>query len=292
MGALTMELEKINRTNNEILKNQKKVDELTEKLEQVKQEKRTQKEYERDLKIACENDLFSLLSTKFEQLGYEKAVISLQLVATRQEIIKIIATTEFEHMYLNKNYERIYNRVKRIYENDKKAKESLIQSELTPQSIDVLNQNLEQIQSLEDIDVMVENKKNPQNNTQKNLQDAFEALGALAFLVSLISGYSLIDLDLPLLSFPGVLMIITFLLMCVFYSLAIKIKSKNKAIQVKILTDKESNKQAVKQALKALSYILLILAVIAVGIAIFFLKYLLIGAIIVIAVICMAAGSK
>ena len=289
MGALTMELEKINRTNNEILKNQKKVDELTEKLEQVKQEKRTQKEYERDLKIACENDLFSLLSTKFEQLGYEKAVISLQLVATRQEIIKIIATTEFEHMYLNKNYERIYNRVKRIYENDKKAKESLIQSELTPQSIDVLNQNLEQIQSLEDIDVMVENKKNPQNNTQKNLQDA---LGALAFLVSLISGYSLIDLDLPLLSFPGVLMIITFLLMCVFYSLAIKIKSKNKAIQVKILTDKESNKQAVKQALKALSYILLILAVIAVGIAIFFLKYLLIGAIIVIAVICMAAGSK
>ena len=185
MGALTMELEKINRTNNEILKNQqkellknqKKVDELTEKLEQAKQEKRTQKEYERDLKVACENDCFQLLLLKFDQLGYDKAVIMLQLVTTREEIINKIATSDFEHMYLNKNYERIYNRVKRIYENDKKAKESLIQSEIPHQSIDELNQKLEQMQSFEDIDVMVESKK---NTVQSVLSDIAYVLFAFA----------------------------------------------------------------------------------------------------------------
>lgn len=64
-----------------------------------------------------------------------------------------------------------------IKENDKKAKESLIQSEIPHQSIDELNQKLEQMQSFEDIDVMVESKK---NTVQSVLSDIAYVLFAFA----------------------------------------------------------------------------------------------------------------
>lgn len=68
MGALTMEIERLNKT---IEQNQKEVEKLTKKLEQQKSE------------------------------------------------------SEFEYNYLDKNYERIFNKVKKIYENDLLLKSKL-----------------------------------------------------------------------------------------------------------------------------------------------------------------------
>lgn len=120
MGALTMEIERLNKT---IVDNQKEVERLTKKLEQQKEEKKTQKEYERDLKIAVENDCINCMKRDFEKEGYKLACINLQLAKTRQDILDNVPESEFERNYLDKNYERIFNKVKKIYENDMKAQE-------------------------------------------------------------------------------------------------------------------------------------------------------------------------
>ncbi len=131
MGALTMEIERLNKTieqnQKEIQKNQKEVEKLTRKLEQQKEEKKTQKEYERDLKIAIENDCINCMKRDFEKEGYRNACINLQLAKTRQDILDHVPESEFERNYLDKNYERIFNKVKKIYENDMKAQEQMQQ---------------------------------------------------------------------------------------------------------------------------------------------------------------------
>ncbi len=124
MGALTMEIEKVNKT---LINNQKEIERLTEKLEQQKEEKKTQKEYERDLKIAVENDCINCMKRDFEKEGYKNACINLQLAKTRQDILDHVPESEFERNYLDKNYERIFNKVKKIYENDMKAQEQMQQ---------------------------------------------------------------------------------------------------------------------------------------------------------------------
>lgn len=124
MGALTMEIEKVNRN---LIDNQKKVEKLTKRLEQQKEEKKTQKEYERDLKIAVENDCINCMKRDFEKEGYKNACINLQLAKTRQDILDHVPESEFERNYLDKNYERIFNKVKKIYENDMKAQEQMQQ---------------------------------------------------------------------------------------------------------------------------------------------------------------------
>ena len=126
-----MEIERLNKTiaNNqkELIKNQKEVERLTKKLEQAKEEKKTQKEYERDLKIAVENDCINCMKRDFEKEGYKNACINLQLATTRQNILDNVPESDFEYHYLDKNYERIFNKVKKIYENDMKAKEQMRQ---------------------------------------------------------------------------------------------------------------------------------------------------------------------
>lgn len=91
---------------------------------ELKQEKeKTQKQYERDLKIAVENDCFNCMKRDFEEEGYKLACINLQLATTRQDILEHVPENELERNYLDKNYERIFNKVKKIYENDMKAQE-------------------------------------------------------------------------------------------------------------------------------------------------------------------------
>lgn len=119
MGALTMEIEKINKN---IINNQKEVEKLTKKLERKKEEKKTQKEYERDLKKAVEHDCIECMKADFEKEGYENACINLQLVTTRQAILENVPESEAERQYLDDNYERIFNKVKKIYSNNEKAK--------------------------------------------------------------------------------------------------------------------------------------------------------------------------
>lgn len=124
MGALTMEVEKLNRT---IANNQNKIEKLNKQLEKTREEKKTQKEYERDLKKAVEHDCIECMKDDFEREGYTNACINLQLVATRQAILKNVPKSEIERQYLDDNYEKIFNKVKKIYANNEKAKIQLEQ---------------------------------------------------------------------------------------------------------------------------------------------------------------------
>ena len=137
MGVLTMEIEKMNKT---IIENQKEVERLTKQLEKAKEEKKTQKEYERDLKIAVENDCINCMKRDFEKEGYTNACINLQLAKTRQDIIENVAESEIERQYLDNNYERIFNKVKRIYENDEKAKKGYLELETQKQLEEIQKQ--------------------------------------------------------------------------------------------------------------------------------------------------------
>lgn len=137
MGVLTMEIERVNKT---MADNQKEVEKLTKQLEKEKEEKKTQKEYERDLKIAVENDLISTMKGYFEREPFQNACINLSLASTRQEILDNVPESEFERNWVDKNYERIFNKVKKIYENDMKAKQEIqnmiLQEQLNQQQIE------------------------------------------------------------------------------------------------------------------------------------------------------------
>ena len=132
-----MEIERVNRT---MADNQKEVEKLTKQLEKAKEEKKTQKEYERDLKIAVENDLISTMKGYFEREPFQNACINLSLASTRQEILDNVPESEFERNWVDKNYERIFNKVKKIYENDMKAKQEIqnmiLQEQLKQQQIE------------------------------------------------------------------------------------------------------------------------------------------------------------
>ena len=132
-----MEIEKVNKT---MADNQKEVEKLTKQLEKAKEEKKTQKEYERDLKIAVENDLISTMKGYFEREPFQNACINLSLASTRQEILDNVPESEFERNQIDKNYERIFNKVKKIYENDMKAKQEIqnmiLQEQLKQQQIE------------------------------------------------------------------------------------------------------------------------------------------------------------
>lgn len=119
MGVLTMEIEKVNKT---IIENQKEVEKLSRQLEKAKEEKKTRKEYERDLKKAVEHDCIECMKRDFEKEGFQNACINLQLVTTRQAILENVPESELERQYLDDNYERIFNKVKKIYANNEKAK--------------------------------------------------------------------------------------------------------------------------------------------------------------------------
>ena len=122
MGVLTMEIEKMNKT---IINNQKEVEKLARQLEIAKEEKKTQKEYERDLKKAVEHDCIECMKRDFEKEGFQNACINLQLVTTRQAILENVPESEIERQYLDDNYERIFNKVKKIYANNEKSKERI-----------------------------------------------------------------------------------------------------------------------------------------------------------------------
>lgn len=122
MGALTMEVEKLNRT---IANNQNKIEKLNKQLEKTREEKKTQKEYERDLKKAVEYDCIECMRRDFEKEGFTNACINLQLVTTRQAILKNVPESELERQYLDDNYERIFNKVKKIYANNEKSREQI-----------------------------------------------------------------------------------------------------------------------------------------------------------------------
>lgn len=132
MGVLTMEIEKVNKT---IVDNQKEVERLQRQLERAKEEKENKKQYERDLKIAVENDLKNCFYNCFEREGLKKGLINLSLKATRDEIIENVGENEIERNFIDNNYEKILNKVKKVYENDQKAKNTILAYQLQQQQI-------------------------------------------------------------------------------------------------------------------------------------------------------------
>ena len=122
MGVLTMEVKKLNKT---IEENQKEAERLARQLERAKEEKKTRKEYERDIKKALEYDCIDCMKRDFEREGFYNACINLQLVATRQAVIDNLGESETEKRYLDNNYEKIFNKVKKIYANNEKSKEQI-----------------------------------------------------------------------------------------------------------------------------------------------------------------------
>lgn len=118
MGALTMEIEKLNKT---ILESQNEIKRLQKQLEKEKNEKQNKKEYERDLKHAIENDLKNTFINCFENEGYEKGYLNLSLKSTRNDILSHVPENDMEWHWVNDNYEKVLNKVKKIYENDQKA---------------------------------------------------------------------------------------------------------------------------------------------------------------------------
>lgn len=148
MGALAMEI--MNKT---LIENQKQVEKLTKQLEKAKEEKKTKKEYERGLKEAIENDLIDTMKWYFENEPFQNACINLKLTSTRNEILKNVAENEIEARWVDKNYERIFNKVKKIYENDMKAKQEikliLDKKEALEQEETELKEQLQQLKEAE-----------------------------------------------------------------------------------------------------------------------------------------------
>lgn len=71
---------------------------------------------------------------------YKSGYINLSLVTTRKEIIENVAESTIERDYIYNNYEKILNKVKKIYENDEKAKNAYLHMKMQEQ----INQYTEQ----------------------------------------------------------------------------------------------------------------------------------------------------
>lgn len=108
----------------------KKAEQLAKKLEQAREEKQQKREYERDIVKAVEKDCIQCMRRCFEREGCQKAFYHLQLAETRNDILQHIPESEKEFDFLDNNYERILNKVKKQYENDQKAKTYFLTEQL------------------------------------------------------------------------------------------------------------------------------------------------------------------
>lgn len=120
----------------------KKAEELRKKLDKKKEKEENQKIYERDLEKAVAHDLRHTFEKCFERDGLEKGFINLSLKATRDEILNNIPESDIEWHYINENYEKILNKIKKIYENDQKAKNYIINMQTEQEKIKNTNKTI------------------------------------------------------------------------------------------------------------------------------------------------------
>lgn len=129
MGALTMEIEKVNKNMLEIEKRQREIEQLTKKKELEKE----QKQYEKDLLIACKNDLTEFMNRIFEKSldenGVDKTTLDIILlkfydIETRNKCIAEYAKTSQEQYYLNQEYDKILHSVYKKWQNHVKYVET------------------------------------------------------------------------------------------------------------------------------------------------------------------------
>ena len=135
----------------------KKAEQLAKKLEQAKEEKQQKREYERDITKAVEKDCIQCMRRCFEREGCQKAFFHLQLVETRNDILQHIPESEKEFDFLDNNYERILNKVKKQYENDQKAKTYF------------LTEQLKEVQKKKEVEEAGQQKKQETKNIFFNL---------------------------------------------------------------------------------------------------------------------------
>lgn len=173
--GLIQEVQKL-ADNNEQLKNEyiqakkeaeqatQKAEQLAKKLELARQQKENQKEYERGLLKAVENDLITTFSRSFENEGLEDAYMHLRLKQTRDEILDHVPENDAEWHFVNDNYEKILEKVKKIYKNDFEAKKELkdkyghlMRDEESQKWIDEMNREAEKNQREANREVIFEN---------------------------------------------------------------------------------------------------------------------------------------
>ena len=103
-------------------KNQKEVEKLQKQIDNLKEEKQQEKEYKKDYFIAVRRDLQTVLKRCFDEEGATKAYIHLRLKKTREDVILHVGESSIERDWLEDNYEKELEKVRKIYENDEKAK--------------------------------------------------------------------------------------------------------------------------------------------------------------------------
>lgn len=103
-------------------KAQKEMEQKQKELEKSKEEKQTQREYQRDLKIAAENDLKQAFYNVIDKYGIEKGFIYLHLKTVHDDILTQVPENHEELYYLDKNYYTILNKVQDVYIKDFNAK--------------------------------------------------------------------------------------------------------------------------------------------------------------------------
>lgn len=143
MGVLTMELKKVNKT---IVDNQKMVEKLEKKSEQEKE----RKQYEKDLLLACQNDVKESMNRVFETCvgtSIDETVLDIALykfydINTRNEYISTFGKSTIERNYIDKIYDKTlkqvynkwknqikYNQMQEVIKNKDKLLEQQIQEE-------------------------------------------------------------------------------------------------------------------------------------------------------------------
>lgn len=110
-------------------KAQKEMEQKQKQLEKTKQEKQNHKEYQRDLKIAAENDLKQAFYNVIDKYGIERGFIYLHLKTVHDDILKQVPESHEELYYLDKNYYTILNKVQDIYIKDFNAKRIIEQKQ-------------------------------------------------------------------------------------------------------------------------------------------------------------------
>lgn len=76
---------------------------------------------------SAKEELERCFCNSFEKYGTQTAILGLSLKNTRDDILSHIPESRIEYDYLNENYEKILNKIKKIYINDEKAKMQLQQ---------------------------------------------------------------------------------------------------------------------------------------------------------------------
>ena len=114
----------------EQIKNQKEVEKLQKQIDNLKKEKQQEKEYKKDYFIAVKKDLQATFKHCFDEEGAKKAYIHLRLKNTRERIILNVGESSIERDWIDDNYEKELEKVRKIYENDEKARMEILAPKL------------------------------------------------------------------------------------------------------------------------------------------------------------------